>query len=258
MAKRLIRIDQLLCDRNIVENKMRAEGLLLSGKVSVNGTVVDKAGTQVDPQAQITVAGQSEYVGRGAYKLVAALDSFKINPSDKICVDVGSSTGGFTEVLLKRDAIKIYAIDSARGELDWKLRKDERVVVMEGKPVREIQQLPDQIELATVDVSLVSLRKILPEMSSWLAGSFELVALLKPQYEATREQLPPGAVIDDDDLLREIAVDFVDWLGDNGYSFQGITPSPIRGGSGNREFLVYCTDLSIAPRTLTLPEYWQP
>jgi 23S rRNA (cytidine1920-2'-O)/16S rRNA (cytidine1409-2'-O)-methyltransferase len=211
----------------------------MAGRVRVDDTVQTSSGLAVREGQVVVVNAEKSFVGRGAYKLLTAIDRFKLEIVDKVCADVGSSTGGFTDVLLRGGAQKVYCIDSAKGELDWGLRNDPRVEVYEGNPVQQLTTLPDTPSLVVIDLSLMSLKVVIPIVQAWLASDGEIVALLKPQYEAKKEQLPPGAVISNRTLQVEILTDVLHTISSTHLTLCGLVPSDIRGASGNQEFLVW-------------------
>jgi 23S rRNA (cytidine1920-2'-O)/16S rRNA (cytidine1409-2'-O)-methyltransferase len=179
----------------LAESRNRAQALIIAGKVRVDDRVMSKPGTQVSTEAVIAVEQDSLYVSRGGLKLAAALDAFELDPTGVICADVGASTGGFTDVLLQRGAVRVYAIDVGYGQLAWKLRQDERVVVMERTNARYLESLPEPVSLVTVDASFISKKLILPVAKKWLATPGHIVALIKPQFEAGRGQVGKGGVV---------------------------------------------------------------
>lgn len=241
-AKKKLRLDELLVKNGLAISVIEARKLILAGHVSVAGQISDKPGSLVQLDTAVECRALSKYVGRGAYKLLAAFENFPINVVDKVCADIGSSTGGFTQVLLEKGAKRVYAIDSAYGELDWKLRQDPRVVVMERTNATQIEGFPEPIDFATIDVSLMSLKVLLPSVLKWLPQQAIIVALLKPQYEAKRQDLPLGAVITDHKLHEAILEDLRQWCKSRKIHIQAVLPSPILGMSGNREFLVLIYD----------------
>lgn len=234
-----IRLDRLLTERDLVESRNKAQALIMAGKVRVDGQVVLKAGTQISTEANIEVEAELPYVSRGGLKLAAGLDSFKIDPSDIVCVDVGASTGGFTDVLLQRGAKRIYAVDVGYGQLAWKLRQHERVVVMERTNARHLQELSEPVELVTIDVSFISLRLILPAVIKWLTTPASIVALIKPQFEAGKAQVGKGGVVRDRAVHRQVLQEIINFAASIGLSMLGLRPSPITGPAGNHEFLLY-------------------
>jgi 23S rRNA (cytidine1920-2'-O)/16S rRNA (cytidine1409-2'-O)-methyltransferase len=229
-----------MSERGLVPSRARAQALILAGKVRLNGEVESKAGTQVDPEAAIQIIEKDHpWVSRGALKLVAALDKFQISPEDLDCLDVGASTGGFTDVLLERGAQRVIALDVGRGQLDWRLRNDPRVIVMEGVNARHLDTvaLPFRVALATIDVSFISLRLIVPALMQHLAPEAWLVCLVKPQFEAGREQVGKGGIVRDESIRRQTIDGTVDAIEKSGLELQGLVESPIRGQKGNLEEL---------------------
>ena len=239
MAKKQ-RLDVVVTDRGLVPSRARAQALILAGKVRLNGEVESKAGTQVDPEAMIEIIEPDHpWVSRGALKLVAALDEFEISPEGIDCLDVGASTGGFTDVLLARGARRVIALDVGRGQLEWRLRNDSRVVVLEGVNARHLdaETLPFTAALATVDVSFISLRLVVPSLLPHLAAEALLVCLVKPQFEAGRDQVGKGGIVRDEAVRRETVDNTVRSLQGLGLDLIGLVESPIRGQKGNLEEL---------------------
>ncbi|MGA2881272.1 MAG: TlyA family RNA methyltransferase [Bryobacteraceae bacterium] len=234
------RLDLLVVDRGLAESREKARALILAGQVLVNGQKADKAGANIDPAAKIEILTQPRYVGRGGLKLEAALDHFAISATGKICLDVGSSTGGFTDCLLQRGAKRVYAIDVGTGQLDWKLRNDPRVVVQEQVNARYLtrDQIPEPIALAVCDVSFISITMILPALTGLLAADAEMVILVKPQFELERDQVGKGGIIRDPALHHRACQRVETAVQQLGFHTQ-IIPSPILGAEGNREFLLY-------------------
>ena len=239
MAKKQ-RLDVVITERGLVPSRARAQALILAGKVRLNGEVESKAGTQVDPEAMIEILEPDHpWVSRGALKLVAALDEFDISPEGIDCLDVGASTGGFTDVLLARGARRVIALDVGRGQLDWRLRNDSRVIVLEGVNARHLdaETLPFTAALATVDVSFISLRLVVPSLLPHLASEALLVCLVKPQFEAGRDQVGKGGIVRDESIRRETIDSTVDAIKELGLESVGLIESPIRGQKGNLEEL---------------------
>ncbi len=240
------RIDRLLVTRGLAPSRQRAQALLMAGLVLVDDRPVTKAGTRVATDAAIRLRGRDHgYVSRGGVKLAAALDAFAIDPSGRICADLGASTGGFTDCLLQRGAARVYAVDVGYGQLAWKLRQDPRVVVLERTNVRHLEGLPEPIELIVGDLSFISITRVLPAIAALCAPGAELVLLVKPQFEVGRGRLSKGGVVRDP-ALREAAVAAV--LADAeaaGFAPLGELESPITGAkSGNIEYLIWL----VAPR----------
>jgi len=217
-----------------------ARALILGGMVEVNGEVIDKAGAMVREDAEILVRETMPFVSRGGLKLKHAIEEFKINVKDKVAMDVGASTGGFTDCLLQYGARRVYAIDVGYGQLDYKLRNDPRVIVIERTNIRymEKDKIPEAVDIATVDVSFISLTKVIPRVCDFLKEGGEMVALIKPQFEAERRYIKKGVVKDED--VRKMVVDKIHALaGKMGFRVIGTIPSPIKGPKGNVEFLMY-------------------
>lgn len=237
------RLDKLLVERGLAPSRERARALILAGKVLVAGMPVAKAGSQVAPGIEITLKEPDHpWVSRGALKIVKGLDSFDIDPSGMVAVDVGASTGGFTDVLLDRGASRVYAIDVGYGQLAWKLRQDERVVVLERENVRkmDVAKVPEPCDLAVIDVSFISLTLVLPKVDELLGapGGKPIICLVKPQFEAGRDQVGKGGVVRDPEI-RTATVDKIrTWASRRGYQVGDAVESPIKGPAGNVEFLL--------------------
>jgi 23S rRNA (cytidine1920-2'-O)/16S rRNA (cytidine1409-2'-O)-methyltransferase len=240
VAKARVRLDQALVERGLASSRARAQSLILAGVVRVDGELADKAGKAVAPEARIELVGQDHpWVSRGGVKLAAALDAFGVDPAGRRCLDVGASTGGFTDVMLSRGAAQVVALDVGRGQLDWRLRQDPRVVVMEGVNARLLApaDVPGPFDLVTVDVSFISLRLVLPALIPVLAADGDLVALIKPQFEAGRGQVGRGGVVRDP-VVREAAIlSVLESARELGLDCRGRIPSPIPGPAGNVEEL---------------------
>jgi 23S rRNA (cytidine1920-2'-O)/16S rRNA (cytidine1409-2'-O)-methyltransferase len=239
------RLDSLLVDRGLAATRERARALILAGQVRVNGQPAIKAGHAVQPGDEVTLdAPDHPYVGRGGLKLAHALEVFGISPAGRLALDIGASTGGFTDVLLQRGAVKVVALDVGHGQLDWKLRSDPRVVVMERQNARTLtpQDLPEgarRFALITIDVSFISLRQILPVLPPLLDEGGDVVALVKPQFEAGRDEVGKGGIVRDEEVHRRV-VDEVTAAGRSlGLDRAGLVESPITGMEGNREFLLH-------------------
>jgi 23S rRNA (cytidine1920-2'-O)/16S rRNA (cytidine1409-2'-O)-methyltransferase len=234
-----VRLDILVHARGLAESREKARRLILAGQVLVNGQVVDKAHAQADEQAQVAVQKGLPYVSRGGLKLEKALQVFQIVPHGWVAADVGASTGGFTDCLLQRGAARVYAIDVGYGQLAWTLRQDARVVVMERTNARYLESLPEVVDLATIDVSFISLRLILPPVQRWLAAGGQVVALIKPQFEAGAGQVGKGGVVRDPQTHRAVLQGVLGWALQNGWVLGGLTCSPLKGPKGNIEFLAW-------------------
>jgi len=237
MAKR--RLDTLLMERGLVESRERAQGLILAGKVKVDGQVAHKPGKRVPAEVEIALEEALPYVSRGGLKLEEALNRFQLDLSGLICTDVGASTGGFTDCLLQHGAAKVYAIDVGYGQLAWELRQDPRVVVLERTNIRYLESLPEPIDLATIDVSFISLELVLPPVLNFLKPEGQIIALIKPQFEAGREQVGKGGVVKDPEVHRQVLHKVAKVAQDLGLRILGLVPSPLLGPAGNVEFLIH-------------------
>ena len=237
MAKE--RLDLVLLERGLVDSRERGRRLIMAGQVMVDGRRVDKVATRVEPDAAIALREQPPYVGRGGLKLAHALTAFGLDPSGQVAADVGASTGGFTDCLLQAGAERVYAIDVGYGQLAWQLRQDARVVVMERTNARYLESLPEPVSLVVMDVSFISVRLILPQVARWLAPGGQVVALVKPQFEAGPEGVGRGGVVRDGATHRGVLVDVAAWARDNHWWVHGLARSPIKGAKGNIEFLIW-------------------
>ncbi len=235
------RVDVILVERGLAEDTEHAKRLVMAGEVRVDGQLVHKPSMSYSPGSDISLDQGSPYVSRGGEKLAAALEHFSLQVSDRICADVGASTGGFTDVLLQHGARKVFAIDVGYGLLDWKLRQDERVEVMERINARYLYQLPEPVSLITMDASFISLKQLLPVSMNWFSPEGgDAVCLVKPQFEAQREETAAGeGVIRDPDIHRRVLIEVTHEAGQMGYQLNGVLPSPIRGPKGNLEFLAW-------------------
>lgn len=237
MKKR--RLDDLLLETGKVGDKHEAFIIVTEGRVTVAGQKAVAPAQLVSPDAEVVVRDEMRYVGRGAYKLAAALDAFPVVVEGSVCADVGAATGGFTQVLLERGAARVYAIDTAEGKLALKMRREARVVVMEGMDVRHLDALPEPIDLAVIDISLLPLRDILPSARRLLGGGGSAVALFKPQYETRDPSMLRHGIIRDDATREALLNDFTAWAAGHGWRIAGEITSPIRGGEGNTEYLFH-------------------
>ena len=233
------RLDVLLAERELAETRQRAQALILAGDVRVNDLVVTKAGALVAEDATITIRAPLPFVSRGGLKLAGALDTVHVDPSGKICADIGASTGGFTDCLLQRGAARVYAVDVGYGQLAWKIRNDARVVVMDRVNFRHLEQLPEPIDLLVVDVSFISLALVFPVAIRLLKSSGEIVALIKPQFEAGRAQVGKGGIVRDARVHRTVIEKIVRDAQAAGFHVRGICRSAITGADGNVEFFIY-------------------
>jgi len=236
------RIDILLSERGLASSRERAQGLILAGKVSVNGRLVDKAGQKVSADALIEVKSPDHpYVSRGGLKLAGALDAFRIDPGGMTALDVGCSTGGFTDCLLQRGAVKVFAVDVGKGVLDYKLRTDSRVKVIEGLNARFLQfeDIGEQADIIVVDVAFISLTLIIPSLSALVKENGILLPLVKPQFEVGRDEVESGGVIRSKEKHITVLGKIMRCGVENGFDCLGAVPSPIEGQKGNREYFLY-------------------
>jgi 23S rRNA (cytidine1920-2'-O)/16S rRNA (cytidine1409-2'-O)-methyltransferase len=233
-----IRVDVLIVARGLAESRAFAQRLVMAGQVRANGERVHKPSDLVAEDAALAIEGGGLYVSRGGEKLAAALAAFGVSPAGLICADVGASTGGFTDCLLQNGAAKVYAIDVGHGILHWKLRQDSRVIVMEKTNARYAAQLPEPIELVTVDASFISLKVLLPVIQKWLTPAGNVIALIKPQFEAGRKEAARGrGVVRDPEVHAAILRDVLSFAEAQGCAVRGLIRSPIEGPKGNVEFL---------------------
>jgi len=236
------RLDVLLVQQGLANSRELAKAYIMAGNVYVDGQKEDKAGTKVAVTAKLEVKGnQMKYVSRGGYKLEKAMDVFGIRLDGKICLDIGASTGGFTDCMLQNGASKVYAIDVGYGQFAWKLRNDERVVCLEKTNVRYVthEQVPDEGDFASIDVSFISLTKVLPAVLGVLGEKGRLVCLIKPQFEAGREKVGKKGVVRDSSVHREVIEMIVEYVRTQGLGILGLDFSPIKGPEGNIEYLIY-------------------
>jgi 23S rRNA (cytidine1920-2'-O)/16S rRNA (cytidine1409-2'-O)-methyltransferase len=236
------RLDFVLVERSLVTTRERARALILAGQVKVDGTVLSKAGTAVADDALIELlAPDHPYVSRGGIKLAHALDVFRIEATGRLALDIGASTGGFTDVLLQRGASTVIALDVGRGQLDWRLRTDPRVIVKEGVNARAltVTDVPHSVDLVTIDVAFISLRHIFPALPPVLAPGADVVALVKPQFEAGRDQVGKGGIVSDPTVHDAVLAQVTAAAEAVGFTRLAMTPSPIRGAEGNREFFLH-------------------
>lgn len=231
----------LMVERGLVESRALAQRLAMAGQVRVDGQVVLKPATRISSEALVEIEQGPPFVSRGGEKLEAALATFYIDPGGRVCADVGASTGGFTDCLLQNGAARVYAIDVGQGILHWKLRQDARVVVMEGANARFVERLPEPVNLVTIDASFISLKVLLPVVIAWFSpGEGELIALIKPQFEAGRRETARGdGVIRDPAVHRQVLQDVLSFAQEQGFTLRGLIRSPLLGPKGNTEFLAW-------------------
>jgi 23S rRNA (cytidine1920-2'-O)/16S rRNA (cytidine1409-2'-O)-methyltransferase len=238
------RVDILLVEQGLVESRSLAQRLVMAGQVRAAGQVVDKPSTKVDEGVALTVDQGPQFVSRGGEKLAAAFEAFDLNVEGLVCADVGASTGGFTDCLLQHGAAKVYAIDVGQGILHWKLRNDSRVLVMEGTNARYVEQLPEPIRFVTIDASFISLKILLPVVKQWTSlpspVQGDVLALIKPQFEAGRKEAARGkGVVRDPKVHERVLVDVLTFALEEGYQIKGLARSPVLGPKGNIEFLAW-------------------
>ncbi|MFD1103514.1 TlyA family RNA methyltransferase [Sphingobium olei] len=240
MAK--VRADQLLVDHGLAESRARAQALILAGLVFLGDRKIEKAGQQVADDAELDVRGRDHpWVSRGGIKLAHALEAFAIDVTGFVAIDVGSSTGGFTDVLLTNGAARVYAIDSGTNQLAWKLRSDDRVIVHEQTSARILTEahVPEQVDIIVCDASFISLAKVLERPIGFARPGAHLVALVKPQFEARREEVGKNGVVRDPAVHQRVCEEVAHWVQTQGWTVTGLTQSPITGPQGNVEFLLH-------------------
>lgn len=236
-----MRLDNLLVEKGLVETRSKAAALILTGRVLIKGVPVTKAGTPIEENAEILVKSLPKYVSRAGAKLEAALDAFDIDPADKIVIDIGASTGGFIDAMLQRGAAKVYAVDVGHGQLHWKLRTHARVVNLEGINARMLDPalIQDLCDIATFDVSFISLKLVIPPVLKVMKSPSHIIALIKPQFEAGKEHISKGGLMKDDRIAREVIHDIEEFLKGLNCEVSGTIPSPVKGTKGNQEYLVH-------------------
>lgn len=239
------RLDVLLVERGLSENRTKAQAVIMSGLVDVNGQRADKPGVSYEETVDIQIRGAAcPYVSRGGLKLEKALRDFGVHPTDYVCSDSGASTGGFTDCLLQQGAKKVFAIDVGYGQLDWKIRNDPRVVVMERTNIRYVkaEDLGEPLDLSVIDVSFISLKIVLPAIKNLLKpGQGQVLCLIKPQFEAGRDKVGKKGVVREPETHKEVLDNFVALVGELGFTILGLTFSPVKGPEGNIEFLGHLT-----------------
>ena len=244
MASKKERLDILLVEKGICESREKAKTNIMAGLIFVDGQRVDKAGEKVKVDADIVFKGEKlKYVSRGGLKLEKAMKTFGIDLTDKVCMDIGASTGGFTDCMLQNNASKVFAVDVGYGQFAWKLRTDERVVCMEKTNIRYVtpEDIGIALDFASIDVSFISLRTIMPAVKALLGDKGEVVALIKPQFEAGRDKVGKKGVVRDKEVHLEVINTIINFLIENELNVLGLSYSPIKGPEGNREYLVYFT-----------------
>jgi 23S rRNA (cytidine1920-2'-O)/16S rRNA (cytidine1409-2'-O)-methyltransferase len=236
-----IRVDQLLVVKNLAESRQRAKALILAGKVFAGDLRIEKPGALVSPNLTLRIQDSDlVYVSRGGLKLQAALDGFQISVEKLICLDIGASTGGFSDCLLQRGAARVFAVDVGYGQLAWKLRQDPRIVVLERSNIRYLPEtaLPCRVDLVTIDVSFISLRIVVPAVEKFMSSGARIIALIKPQFEVGKAMVGKGGVVRDPSLHRQVIDELSDFFSRQGFSPESVIPSPVLGPKGNQEFLM--------------------
>lgn len=228
-----------MVDRGLAESRSEAQKLIMAGLVRVEGQLIHKASQKAEPGMLINVASGPRFVSRGGEKLQAAVETFPVTVDGRTCADVGASTGGFTDCLLQNGAERVYAIDVGKGLLHWKLRNDDRVVVIEKTNARYLESLPELVHLVTMDVSFISLRKLFPVIAEWLKPGGDVIALIKPQFEAGPARVGRGGVVRDPAIHRDVIHRILDFAVEHSLASQGLIRSPLRGPKGNIEFLAW-------------------
>lgn len=235
------RLDVLMVEKGLAPSREKAKALIMAGDVYIKEVKYDKAGQLVDVESEITLRRQMPYVSRGGFKLEKAMQTFPIELQGKVCMDIGASTGGFTDCMLQNGAVKVYSIDVGYGQLAWKLRTDERVINLERTNIRYIteEQIPQPVDFMSIDVSFISLRLVLPAIKPFLKPDGAIAALIKPQFEAGREKVGKKGVVRDPKVHEEVIQTIYNFVLELGWIPAGLTYSPIRGPEGNIEYLIY-------------------
>ena len=237
------RLDVLLTQTGLIESRERAQALILAGKVKVSGETVRRPDRNVRNEDVVTVDQTEEWASRGALKLLPALARFGVDPNGRVCADIGASTGGFTDVLLRRGAARVYAVDVGRGLMHWRLRQDPRVVLLERTNARDLESFPEPVSLVVIDVSFISLTKVLPAIRR-AAPEAEVVALFKPQFEVGRGDVGKGGIVRDQAAVERALAAFGEWVVTNGFQVAGQALSEVAGAEGNREIFVHLQPVS--------------
>lgn len=243
-----LRLDQLVFDLGLTESRERAKTTIMSGVVFVNGQRADKPGMSVSPDAEVEIHGETlPFVSRGGYKLDKALRVFPVDPAGKTCIDCGASTGGFTDVLLQHGAAKVYAVDVGYGQLAWKLRNDERVINLERTNLRYVtsEEIPEYLDLAVMDVSFISVKLVLPAVKALLKDGADIICLIKPQFEAGREEVGKKGVVRDVRVHEEVVRSVIEFAPTIGLSVVGLDFSPIKGPEGNIEYICHMKNAAL-------------
>jgi 23S rRNA (cytidine1920-2'-O)/16S rRNA (cytidine1409-2'-O)-methyltransferase len=233
------RLDLLLVERGLAPSREKARGMIMAGEISVNGQIVDKPGSPTQLTAELKTKEKPRFVSRGGEKLAGALKDFNLDVQGRICADVGASTGGFTDCLLQNGVARVYSIDVGYGQLDYSLRQDKRVVVMERINARYLEQLDEMVNLVTIDASFISLRLLLPVIKGWLQSQADVIPLVKPQFEAGKHDVGKGGVVKDPEIHVRVLDEILSFAVHEGFTVKGLTLSPLKGPAGNIEFLAW-------------------
>ncbi len=233
------RLDIALYERGLAPSREKARAMIMAGEVSVDGHRVDKPGTRVSLANELTVKSKPRFVSRGGEKLAGALADFHFDVTGKICADVGASTGGFTDCLVQYGAARVYAIDVGYGQLDYELRQNPRVITIERTNARYIEKLTEPVNLVVIDASFISLKILLPPIKGWLTPQADVIALIKPQFEAGKKEVGKGGVVKDSAIHARVIEEILTFAQEQGFSVRGLTTSPLKGPAGNVEFLVW-------------------
>lgn len=233
------RLDVLMVEAGLAPSREKARGLIMAGEVLVDGKQIDKPGTRFQSSVAITVKARPRFVSRGGDKLAGALETFPIGVNERICADVGASTGGFTDCLLQNGAAKVYALDVGYGQIAYSLRRDSRVVVMERTNVRYVEALPEQVSLVVMDASFISLKLLLPVIKNWLTPEADVIPLIKPQFEAGQRDVGKGGVVRDKQVHTRVLQEVLTFAQGQGFAVRGLIKSPLKGPAGNIEFLAW-------------------
>jgi 23S rRNA (cytidine1920-2'-O)/16S rRNA (cytidine1409-2'-O)-methyltransferase len=234
-----LRLDIALHERGLAPSREKARAMIMAGEVLVDGNMIDKPGTRINVESDLTVKNKPRFVSRGGDKLAGALVDFQFDVTDKICADVGASTGGFTDCLLQHGATKVYAIDVGYGQLDYMLRQDPRVITIERTNARYLEKLDEPVNLVVVDASFISLKMLLPPIKGWLTPQADVIALIKPRFEAGKKEVGKGGVVKDSTIHARVIEEILNFGQNQGFIVRGLTTSPLKGPAGNIEFLVW-------------------
>lgn len=235
------RIDILMCERGLAASREKARAMIMAGEVIAGGQAITKPGTTIPLDVELVIKNKPRFVSRGGEKLAWAIETFQIDVKNAVCADVGASTGGFTDCLLQNGASRIYAIDVGYGQIDFTLRQDSRVHVIERTNARFLESLAEPVNFVSVDASFISLKLLLPTIKNWLSKPATIIPLIKPQFEAGRSDVGKGGVVRDSKIHRRVLEDILTFSQTNGFQINGLTTSPIKGPAGNIEFLAWMT-----------------